>query len=110
MPYNNDKDKVKKGKKNLKKEVKEKGSKKMSPAKTKDEAISQMKKAGDEVISTRQEIKRMYKEPKGHFNKKVIGSPEKLRKQMIANLPSKVKTRDSLRGVVRNWDKSKLKK
>lgn len=105
MPHYNDKDK---GKKSLKKDVKSKSAK-MKPAKTKDEAISQMKKAGQEVIKSRQEIKQMGKEPKGHFNKKVIGSPEKLRKEMISNLPKKERTRDSLRGVVRNWGKSKLK-
>lgn len=99
---------VSQAKSRLKKDVATRGSKKSKPAKNLSEATSQMKRAGEKVIATRQQLQRMKKEPKGHFNKRVIGSPEKLRKETLSKLGRQEKTRDSLRGVVRSF-KSKMK-
>jgi alpha-ketoglutarate-dependent taurine dioxygenase len=110
--YHNDKDKKKKDSSKgdgVKSQV-EKHTSKKGPAKNEKEARKQMKSAAQDVIRTRQEIKRIASEPKGHFNKRVIGDPQKLSKKLRGSLYAKENKRDSLRKVVRGYEKSKLKK
>jgi len=90
--YGNEKDK--------KKVKKTKGnSSKLAKAK------KQMAKAGASVLKTRQDIKKLDSEPKGHFNKNIIGSPKDVRNNLERRLYRKTKERDSLRKVVRNFKK-----
>lgn len=63
------------------------------------------RKAGAAVLKTRQDIKRLDSEPKGHFNKRIIGSPSDTRSNLQNRLYRQTKKRDSLRGVVRKFKK-----
>lgn len=80
------------------------------PSSNVNEARAQMRKAGEDVIRTRQEIKRIASEPKGHFNKRVIGDPQKLSRELQGSLYAKENKRDSLRKVVRGYEKGSIKK
>jgi len=90
----------------------EKDKKKVSKTKNKSSkdsklalAKKQAMKAGAAVLETRRDIKKLSKEPKGHFNKNIIGDPNDTAKGLRSRLDRQVKKRDSLRGVVRKFKK-----